>query len=314
MVNKKTIWSVCNIGLRLLIICLAVAALTALVYAVTEKSIAEGERARKEDAIRLIFADAADFAEDPTVVGEGVNAAYAVTDAAGVSLGWCVDYTGNSQYGGDVSMMIGVTPNGKVNGVQVIGHAETFIDRYLDEKKRYTGIDQPRGGDLSAGATMSYEAIRNAMEAVENIFRMRTADAGERGETVLFGEADIQLLFADAADFSESLAVDMERVNGVCVVRNAAREVLGHCVHYTAKGYRDGNEMLLAVDAQGQVNGVLLLRCGDTLMHTYLDEHGCYTGVAEPRYADAVAGSTQSYTAIRTAMETVEAMRLGGAL
>jgi hypothetical protein len=55
-------------------------------------------------------------------------------------------------------------------GLQVISHAETFIDRYLDDNSRYTGIDKAYGADLSAGATMSYNAIRNAIDAVETAF------------------------------------------------------------------------------------------------------------------------------------------------
>ncbi len=160
MVNKKTVWGVTSIALRLLVICLTVAALTALVYAVTEKPIAAGERARKEDAICAIFTDAASF-EETDMTGEGINAVYRVSDAAAQGLGWCVDYTGNSDYGGAVNMMIGVGLDGKVTGLQVISHSETFMDRYLDDSGRYNGAD------LSAGATMSYNAIRDAITAVE---------------------------------------------------------------------------------------------------------------------------------------------------
>lgn len=160
MVNKKTVWSVTNIALRLLAICLVVAALTALVYAVTADPIAEGERTRKENAIRAIFADADTYTESD-ITGEGINAVYRVADSAAQNIGWCVDYMGNSDYGGAVNMMIGVGLDGKVTGVQVISHAETFIDRYLDDEGCYTGAD------VSAGATLSYNAIRNAIEAVE---------------------------------------------------------------------------------------------------------------------------------------------------
>ena len=177
MVSKKTVWGVANIALRLLVICLAVAALTALVYTVTKDPIESGERARKEDAIRLIFAEADSFTEDKTVTLDGANAVYAVSDASGALLGFCVDYTGNSDYGGAVNMMIGVGVDGKVNGLQVISHAETFIDRYLDGDSRYTGIGKDYGADLSAGATMSYQAIRNAIDAVQTAF---AADGGAK--------------------------------------------------------------------------------------------------------------------------------------
>lgn len=169
MANKSLMHTVVRVALPLLIICLCVSALVALVFGITEGPIAAGERARKEAAIRLIFADAASFDEGTAPKAEGVNAVYTVKNDEGAVIGYCVDYTGTSDYGGDVNMMIGVGANGKVTGLQVISHAETFIDRYTDENGRYTGIDAPRGSDVSAGATLSYNALRNAIEAVEAI-------------------------------------------------------------------------------------------------------------------------------------------------
>ena len=167
MGNNSVLRTVVRVALPLLLICLVVSALVALVYGITEGPIAEGERARKEEAIRLIFTDAASFEEDASRKGEGVNAVYAVKNEGGTVIGYCVDYTGTSDYGGDVNMMIGVSTNGKVTGLQVISHAETFIDRYTDADGRYTGVDAPRGSDVSAGATLSYNALRNAIEAIE---------------------------------------------------------------------------------------------------------------------------------------------------
>ncbi|MBQ8356540.1 MAG: FMN-binding protein [Clostridia bacterium] len=314
MVNKKTVWSVANIGLRLLIICLVVAALTALVYAVTKDPIAEGELARKEEAIRLIFVDAADFAEDPAIVGTGVNTAFSVTDAAGNALGWCVDYTGTSDYGGDVNMMIGVGNDRKVIGVQIISHSETFIDRYLDDENRYTGIDQAYGTDLSAGATMSYNAIRNAIASVEKIFAVgETAEASDTAPLLLMG-GNVKLLFADAASISEEETVEAVGVNEVRIVKNEADDVLGRCVYYTATGGYNGNiSLLVAVDTAGKVIGMHALSYYDSLLYLYLDENDCYVGVDQPRDADVQAGATRSYTALRNAIEAVEALQLGGA-
>ena len=153
---------------RLLAICLAVAALTAAVFAVTKGPIESGEKSRKEEAMRLFFPALASY-EEETCDAAGVNALYRVTDKDGKALGWCVDFSGNSDYGGEVAMMIGVTPEGNVSGLQVISHSETFIDRYLDKDGCYTGVSAAWGSDLSAGATLSYNAIRGAMEAVENL-------------------------------------------------------------------------------------------------------------------------------------------------
>ena len=55
------------------------------------------------------------------------------------------------------------------HGEQVLSHAETFMDRYLDGNGYYTGVNEERGSDLSAGATLSYNAIRDAMESVARL-------------------------------------------------------------------------------------------------------------------------------------------------
>ncbi len=164
--SNKSALHVISVGARLLAVCLVVAALVALVYAVTKDPIAKGEQDRKESAIREIFADCATFEEQKDVGSDGVNAVFRVYDKDKNLLGYCVDYTGKSDYGGDVAMMIGVDAHDKITGVQIISHSETFIDRYLNDKKMYTGVGEERGADLSAGATLSYNAIRNAMEAV----------------------------------------------------------------------------------------------------------------------------------------------------
>lgn len=309
MVNKKTVGAVANIAIRLLVICLAVAALTAFVYAVTKAPIEAGERTRKEAAIRLIFADAAGFTEDASVVGEGVNAVYAVRGADDTHLGWCVDYTGNSDYGGAVNMMIGIGRNGKVIGLQVISHAETFIDRYLDDENRYTGVESAYGADLSAGATMSYNAIRQAITAVEALFVGHAVVDGStpHKDPARFEAKDVTLLFADAADWSAEAAVDADYVNGVRVVKNGIGEKIGHVVHYTATGGYCGNaELLLAVE-NGTVSNILVLGYADDRMYLYLDENSLYNG------ADAVAKATKSHKAIQNAKTAVEALQLGGA-
>lgn len=164
--GNKSALHVISVGLRLLAVCLVVAALVALVHAVTKDPIENGERARKEGAIREIFPEVDKFEEQTGVTADGVNAVYRVFDKDNVLLGYCVDYTGKSDYGGDVAMMIGVDAADRVLGVQIISHSETFIDRYLDGNNMYTGTAEERGADLSAGATLSYNAIRNAMEAV----------------------------------------------------------------------------------------------------------------------------------------------------
>lgn len=314
MGNKEALRSVANVALRLLLICLAVAALVALVYVITEQPIAQGERARKEDAIRTIFADATEFEESNDTLGEGVNAVYIVKNSAHEIIGLCVDYTGVSLYGGDVNMMIGVTPDGKVNGVQIISHAETFIDRYTDENGCYTGIGAEYGTDLSAGATMSYNAIRNAIEAVERMFapdgNQAASDAAEHETALSFGMDDVSLFFAGAVDFSEQESLSHAQIQGARLIRGENGVLLGRCVQYTAAGGHNGDmTLLMALSPTGEVIGVRVLQHYMESVDSYLDDRQCF----DPEQG-VVAGATVTYNAIRNAIRDVEALQIGGAV
>ena len=315
MANKEATRAVVGITLRLLIICLVVAALVALVYTVTKDPIAEGDRARKEQAIRGIFAAADSFEESKGIEGEGVLAVYYVLDQNGQGLGHCVDYMGVSDYGGDVNMMIGVDMAGRVVGLQVISHGETFMDRYTDENGRYTGIGQPYGADVSAGATMSYNAIRNAIRAIEEMF---LPDGSEKGNTSSGAgaaleqdpyRADMQQLFANGIAFLRQTDAEGGNVDAVYAVEDATGKALGHCVAYTSQeGYRGEIELLMARDVAGRVMRVKVLRSFDEHVGFYTDANGLFQ-------ADATAGATsKTHRAIENAIAAVETLQLGGAL
>ena len=319
--NKEAVLFTLNITLRLLAICLAVAALVALVFTVTKDPIAEGDRARKEEAIRTLFADAASFDTDSTLQGDGVNEVYRVKNAAGVTIGLCIDYTGVSEYGGDVNMMVGVDPSGRVIGLQVISHAETFIDRYTDENGCYTGIDQPDGADVSAGATMSYRAIREAIHAIEALCAptKETPDEvpmpesppnAEIPEPEVLNRAEMQHFFADGSVFLRQTRNEGGQVKTVYAVKNEGDALLGHCVIYTATGGHNGSFLLLmAVNPDGEVFGVRVLQHFENSMDFYLDSNNCF----DPEQ-DFCAGATETYDAVQNAILAVEALSLGGAV
>lgn len=316
--NKQAALAVLNVTWRLLVICLAVAALVALVFEITEEPIARGELTRKNDAIRAIFSKADEIEEGKTVLSDKrVNVVYDVKDAEGTFLGWCVDYVGTSEYGGDVGMMIGVDPAGNVVGLQVISHSETFMDRYLDAKGMYTGAD------VSAGATMSYNALRHAIAAVEDLFAdlakapvidgdgEATPDGGEDPvPQSAFSEADVMLFFDNVSTFYEPNVVFNKPVTAVCTVKGEGDALLGHCIKITATGGRNGSfELLMARAASGDVIGVQVLEHFENNMEFYVDANGCFDLTQ-----DVQAGSTVTYNAIQTAIARAESLDLGGAV
>ena len=324
--NKGAVSSSINIAARLLIVCLAVAALVALVFTVTKNPIAEGEKQRKEDSIRMLFADAASFEAIP-LKADGVNEAFRVENAEGAVIGFCVDYTGTSEYGGDVNMMIAVTPNGKVSGVKIISHSETYMDRYTDDNGFYTGVSKPYGADVSSGATLSYRAIRNAILAVEEICATNgflSAPAPEAPpaegeeqpetpeepapETVLY-EAEMRQFFANGASFLRQNNKEGGGVEAVYDVRDAEERALGYCVVYlSAQGYRGNIKLLMACEPTGGVSAVRVLENYDEHMGFYTDENGLYD------LDTTASASSQTYHAVENAIAAVEALSLGGAV
>ena len=321
--NKAAVLSVLNITWRLLVICLAVAALVALVFEITEEPIAEGERSRKEEAIRVIFADAHSAEEAKGIESERINAVYTVKNEKGELIGHCVDYVGVSDYGGDVNMMIGIGVDGKVVGLQIISHAETFIDRYTDENGCYTGIGKPYGTDVSAGATMSYRAIRDAITEMERLFAHdgekpeeqpsagedTSAGEGEETPVPLFTESDVSQFFGNGIAFLELNGISDRNVIAACVVAGGDDAFLGHCVKYRAEGGHNGHfDLLMARSAGGQVIGVQVLAHFEQSMDLYVDQNNRFD-----LSQDVQAGATQTYRAIRNAITAVEALQLGGA-
>ncbi len=322
--NKAAVLSVLNVTWRLLVICLAVAALVALVFEVTKGPIAKDELARKENAVRAIFPETATMAEGQTVVDDDrVNAVYDVKNAQGTFIGWCVDFVGTSDYGGDVGMMVGVAPDGKVIGVQVINHSETFIDRYTDDTGMYTGIDQPYGADVSAGATMSYNALRNAITDVEELFadlaKAPIADGGNNADPddgeepapqSAFTEADVTLFFDNVSTFYEPGIAVFSPVKAVCTVKDETGTLLGHCIKITATGGQNGRfDLLMARNASGTVIGVQVLENFEDRMEEYVDQNGVFD-----LEQDVVISATVTYNAIRAAIATAEGLDLGGAV
>lgn len=318
--NKKTVLSVCNVAARLLAVCLVVAALVALVYTVTKETIASGERQRKEDAIRTIFPDTAGFEElDGIALEDGVNAIYRVKNKDNALIGYCVDYTGTSDYGGDVNMMVGASYEGRIVGLQIISHAETFIDRYTNDQGCYTGISLPYGADLSAGATMSYRAIRNAMVAVETLIGpyvetpendAQIKPEEEEGETPapLFTKGDVSQFFGDSVAFSVLNGVSDPSVIAACAVMDKNEAFVGHCVKYRAEGGHNGRvDLLMARSADGKVIGVQVLEHFENGMDPYVDQNNRFDLSKEVE-----AGATETYSAVRNAISAVEVLQLGG--
>lgn len=176
--DRRTVLSVLNVGARLLVICLVVAAVVSFVNELTKTRYAALQAEEQARAMATVFGkEAVDFSE----VGEGV---YRIS-LDGAELGYCVQ-TVTAGFGGDMALTVGFDGAGAVVGVQILSHSETpglgaRVDdaAYLSQYIGKSG-DLVLGEDVDAisGATISSRAVLNGVEAARALLDAYLAGGG----------------------------------------------------------------------------------------------------------------------------------------
>lgn len=162
----------------LFIICLIATALLGITNDVTSPIIDELAVETEINSRKEVFPDAAEFGEAKINDEASIVAAL---DENGNTIGYVVVNTAKG-YGGDVSVMTGVTADGKVTGINILSHSETAglgaKATGEDFRSRFEGlvsgitVSKDKAGDNSidaiTGATITSRAVVNAVnEAIE---------------------------------------------------------------------------------------------------------------------------------------------------
>ena len=176
-----------NMTLCLLVICLVCSALLAGVYALTKETIAQGDAARNEAAIKEVLpASAVAVEEERTVEFEGASYTYNLAyDQLGNTVG-CAVNVAPSGFGGPIKMKVGFNADGVVWNVKVLSHAETpglgakctesaFADQFreldpTDDKNLKVKKD---GGNLNAitASTITSRAYAEGVALAVKVFQ-----------------------------------------------------------------------------------------------------------------------------------------------
>ena len=177
---KKIIKSTLILTLITLIAGLALAT----VYEVTKKPIAAAEEQAKMDAFRAVMPEADGFEtlRDEAATYEGVRIEQVVSARRGdEQLGWALTVTSSEGYGGDITVAMGVSPDGTLTGISVISQSETAglgakcaDDEFTSQFTGITGgvVSYVKGGataqnevDAISGATITTDAVVSAVNA-----------------------------------------------------------------------------------------------------------------------------------------------------
>lgn len=174
----------------LFVITLVAGLLLGVVYEVTKAPIAAQEAKTKAEAQKGVFKEAAEFkqvdvdsekAKAAVSNGVTVDEVYEALDASGAHLGYVIQATSPNGYGGNITLMAGVSSDGTSNGYSLLTINETaglgmnaktddFKNQYAGKNVEAfevtkTGASADNQIDAISGATITSNAVTEAVNA-----------------------------------------------------------------------------------------------------------------------------------------------------
>ena len=175
-----------NMALCLSLVCLICSAVLALVYAVTAEPIKAAAQKALVESINQVLPAGGELSDVATAEFDGKKFDYYVSTADGIPAAYAVKST-TVGFGGPLSLMVGVLPDGTVYNTSVLSHSETpglgakcNTDAKFMEQWKGLGTDKvikvtKDGGDIDAitASTITSRAyslaVSNAVAFVKSI-------------------------------------------------------------------------------------------------------------------------------------------------
>jgi electron transport complex protein RnfG len=194
--EKKS--SIIKDALILFIITIIAGVSLGFVYELTLPVIQEQELKKQTEAYGAIYPDAAEFAADEDLTklageavvkvlepngltGNTIDAAFVALDASGEKIGYVMTITSSNGYGGAISLSLGYSVDGVIQGMEIISMNETpgfgakanepvFKDQFKGKKADQieftkSGATEENQIDAVSGATITTTAITNAVNS-----------------------------------------------------------------------------------------------------------------------------------------------------
>jgi electron transport complex protein RnfG len=167
-------------GIVLGIICLAATLVLALTYEITKPKIDEQMRMEEQRALKVVIPEADSF-EAKTI--DDITYFDALKD--GELVGYCVNARAVG-YGGGIRLVVGITPDGIIKGIEVLQHQETpglgskikeirpgesepyFLKQF--KGKEASTVVVRKNIDAITGATISSKAVTDAVRTTVDEF------------------------------------------------------------------------------------------------------------------------------------------------
>lgn len=173
--NNNSIKNVLGITLKLLVISTVTALLLSGVNALTKEKIAANAEEEKRAAISEIFGDGIETALYPGAL-ENVTELYNVS-RNGEFIGYAAQVAPLG-FGGEMTVMVGVSSDGTIAGVKLISHSETpglgnrvgevsHTSKYIGQSADGLSVDAITGSTISSNALLS--GVETALSVYETV-------------------------------------------------------------------------------------------------------------------------------------------------
>ena len=182
--KQNNVSYIVGITLKLLVISVVTALLLAGVNALTVDRIAANIEAEKRNAISGIFGDGIET-ELCSAEFDGVSELYIVS-VDGRLAGYAAQVNPLG-FGGEMTVMVGVSVDGRIKGVKLISHSETpglgnrvgepsHTDKYIGQSADSLSVDAITGSTVSSKALMS--GVMTALSVCVNDIVIEADDGG----------------------------------------------------------------------------------------------------------------------------------------
>lgn len=183
-----------NMALCLTAVCLVCAAILGAVYSVTKAPIENAAAAEAQASIAKVLPEGGEISGELQAEAEGIDGYYVQADGEGAVVAYAIKTTAGG-FGGPLTLMVGVLPDGSVYNTSVLSHSETpgLGAKCTDEKshfrEQWKGFSgelavSKDGGDVDAitASTITSRAYTKAVAQAVSL--VRAIEGGEALDSV----------------------------------------------------------------------------------------------------------------------------------
>ena len=259
-----------KLGITLFAICAVAALVLGVTNNITAPVIEERNIQASNEARKIVLSEADEFKEL-----DGMNSDIVLEVYEGIKDGQVIGYTiktSSKGYGGAIELMVGISKDGKITGVEIGNHSETpglgskatepmFKNQYVNKDvlnsllvvKGSTNNDN----EISAisGATITSNGVTNGVNAAMKIYNEKLS--GNDNEMAYDENIDPKEKIFKSASFTELKGKAEGEVLRVYKAKNGD-EIIGYIFDTETDGYSEKTEVLVGITTDGQIKGVEL--------------------------------------------------------